>query len=269
MYARDKGDAVNFRYIQHSHPNMRRWIVVDLDHEDWFFRLEDSGLPMPTYTTCNPNTGHAHAAWLLSDPVSFGIGSRQKPQMYMQAVHRGFTRRLDGDFRYHGLFTQTPFHENWQTYRFSDVAYKLSELDDVLTPLDKKFTVAEKIESGWGRNCTIFDRIRQIAYREVRRIKLRNGQKSELNMLIEFAAFELNSEFAQPLGKNEILSTVKSVVNFAWDKYVGGDSDAQRKRVMIRWDKPGARVGTPWVDSGVSKATWYRQRKAQSTLPDV
>ncbi len=262
-------EAILFRYIQHSHENLMEWLVTDYDGLFDFGILDDvAHLPYPNYICCNPSNDHAHLAWLLSKPVSFNGSSREKPREFFEAVRRGFTRRMGADFRYRGTLTKNPLHPSWNSQIIHERPYELRELDSALTHEDKKFTNPEKIELGLGRNTDIFNSIRHFAYRESGVIKKNGGTIEDLRVSVATAAEQMNIQFENPLPYSEIRSTVKSVTNWTWSKYTGaGRSEANRKRVMARWSKT-QRIGTPWKEEGISKATYYRrkQRSLSSTV---
>lgn len=267
MY-RQRDDALLFKYIQHSHPNLREWIATDFDQRFTVLAVEESGIPLPNIICINPENAHAHLLWLLRTPVSFGGWSREKPKEFFEAVTRGITRRIGGDFRYRGTLTKNPVHSGWRAELVHAKPYELRDLNNYLTTEDKAFTKNEKVELGIGRNYDLFNSVRQFAYRESVLIKSRNGTMEDLRIAVSHAAQQMNSEFDRPLPFSEIRSTVKSITNWTWTRYNGeGRSEINRKRAMARWDKT-PRIGEPWKELGIGKTTYYKRRKSAS-LPDA
>lgn len=258
---REKEDALTFRYIQNSHPSFKPVLTFDLDRGDAWFAAEDAGLPDPNYICCNPNNGHAHAVYLLDEPVFFG-GRSTKPQVFYKAVQRGYTRRLGGDWGYSGFLTKNPYSRRWETDWKRSVPYRLAELDDVLTAEDKVWRDKE-VEVGHGRNCTLFDTIRQKAYREVGKVRKRGGSRAELAAFVLALAVQVNLEFAEPLLISEVRCTAESVSDWTWENVIPeGLSTRGRNVALKRWlTTNGKEIGKPWLREGVSRATWYRRKQ--------
>ena len=60
-----KSLAIKKRYLQHNPPCKIVYLVFDIDREDGAMAWHDAGLPLPTWTTQNPENGHAHICYEL------------------------------------------------------------------------------------------------------------------------------------------------------------------------------------------------------------
>ena len=137
----------------------------------------------------------------------------------------------------------------------------MPELSDWLFPEDMQpdFTVETTV--GAGRNCTVFDELRAIAYREVREFK-RTGSLDTFRARLERVAIGTNMQFPEALKLNEVRAIAKSVANWTWRRFSNEKFSAlQRHRINIRWaDHVSAEKTRPWEVEGISRATWYRQK---------
>jgi len=138
----------------------------------------------------------------------------------------------------------------------------LAELDDWLFKADKKPDPTPSTTLGLGRNCTIFDQLRQVAYREVRSFKRQHLSPDQfLNQLLQLA-LTLNSQFLMPLSYAEIRGISKSVAKWTW-KHFSEERFCARQRavISIRWKGHiSAEETKPWEEDGVSRATWFRRK---------
>lgn len=107
---RPRGQALRHLHVQFNHPKFIRWLLLDLDRADAYFRDEDALLPAFNVLIRNPANGHAHAAYVLDVPVAAHDAARQKPLKLLAAVERGLVRRLAADRAYSGLLAKNPLH---------------------------------------------------------------------------------------------------------------------------------------------------------------
>jgi hypothetical protein len=211
--------------------------------------------------------GHAHYGYELTAPVTYYERSREAPQRLLSVVERGFSMQLGADPGYAGFLAKTPFHRDWITMRCRDRPFELRELAlhiDVDAVIKKTRGAPEM---GVGRNCTIFDELRVVAYSEVRRFKSDGAEFSVYhNRLMAIAAgLNANPAFIAPLHHSELAGIVRSVARWTWRKY----SPAQFSQIQsirgkrgnsIRWaDHVPLIERRPWETDGMSRATWYRR----------
>ena len=260
-----KQEALRHKHIQLNHPAKHQWITFDIDRKDAYFAAEEANLPEPTCIVQNPLNGHAHLSYMLKVPVLSRANSRTAPLRLLAAVQRALTRRLEADLGYRGVVTKNPLHKAWKTDWQALQPYRLDELADCFTQEDMAPFPKAELEIGVGRNCSIFDSLRKFAYKAFPHCKAYRAFRNALAR----AADNLNDQFKAPLSPAEIRGIVKSVAKWVWRKFhhnwfskiqqrrgrKGGNASAAK-----RW--AGHVKETPWVELGMSKATYYRRKKA-------
>jgi hypothetical protein len=211
--------ALRHRLLQLNSPQVYTWLPFDVDWAGAYYAARDANLPPPTFIAANPGNGHAHLAWLLRKPVQNFASSHSSPLHYMAAVQRGLRRRLEADPHYSGLISKNPQHLDWRVEWQAPDPYDLDDLADWLFPHDMRPepVVAERL--GLSRNCTVFEDVRPVAYREVLCFK-RNGASLDQwqQHCIELAAGS-NRQFHKPLGYSEIRAIGKSIAKWTWRRF--------------------------------------------------
>ena len=178
--------------------------------------------------------------WGLSVPVLVDSPDmRQAPMRYLCAVEAAFRAKLEADTGFSGLMTKNPAHPLWRVLRGPQQAYELAELAEWVD-LPKHLPKKKPEEIGLGRNVTVFEWLRQYAYRHIRHYKtdVRNYVlwQSHLNN----RALERNGDFTHPLQGNEVWHIAKSVSKWTWNRFDLEASDKrfselQSFRVKQRW----------------------------------
>ena len=238
-----KGEAVVIRrlktalknpLLQVNLPVLTWWAVFDVDQPQAGLAWEDAGLPQPKWVAVNPENGHAHIVYGLNIPIKTTDPRQIKALRYFAAVYDAMTFALKADPNYSGLLTKNPIHKKWRTYWGSETAYDLSELAEYvsLANVQKR---ADCDFRGFGRNCTVFDKLRAWAYVAVR--EYRGGKVTHWREAVATQAQNYN-DFATPLSVNEILAIAKSVAKWVWAR----DADAEL-RFITRQKAKGAKGG--------------------------
>lgn len=224
---RSLSSAIKHPYIQANPPHLRVWSIHDVDREGGAVAWEDAMLPPPTWAAVNRENGHAHLVWGLSAPVLVDSPDmRQAPIRYLCAIESLMREKLSADDGFAGLITKNPAHPLWRTLRGPRLAYELGELAEWLPDLHKYRPKRRKPEEiGLGRNVTLFQWLRQYAYRHIRHYKgdVRNFViwQSQLNS----KALDRNGEFATPLDGREVWHISKSVAKWTWRRFDLAASD--------------------------------------------
>jgi hypothetical protein len=223
LRVRSRAHALRSSYLQLNGPADLCFLPFDIDREQAAFAWEEANLPAPNIVVANPQNGHAHIIYTLANPVHAMSQSRSGPLRYLADIERGMIRRLAADPRYSGLIAKNPFAPRWRTQWLAPYAYRLSELDAALTRDDKRRILTWQHEIGLGRNCTLFDELRRIAYREVLTFKRQNRCAAQFRIRLEEIATMLNLQFATtaagPLGHAELRSIARSIANFCWRNF--------------------------------------------------
>ena len=238
-------DALNLPYIQ-ANPQRLIWVLLfDVDRPLATLSWEDSNLPPPTWTTMNPDNGHAHLAYALSAPVAKSDAARLKPLRLLARVQHAMTSILEADRGYIGLITKTPNHGRWITKVWRSEPYELNELRDWLPndlPLPKQIKKTELL--GYGRNVSLFDSLRKWSYRHFRDYK---NYRKWISACLDHA-HHINT-FTTPLPLKEIKSIAKSVANWTWRNFDVAESDARFSKLQAHRGRLGGRISAERTNS--------------------
>ena len=265
--------ALQRRHIQLNGPASFRWMPHDIDHAGAYFAHRDANMPEPNFIAINPENGHGHSAVLLAMPVARHAAARVEPLHFYGAVERGIAPRIGADRHYSGLITKNPVHPHWRVEWRRDEPYTLPDLADWLFPEDMQPDFSVETTLGIGRNCTVFDELRLIAYREVRAFK-RNGSLEMFRARLELVAIGINMQFPEALRLSEVRAIVKSVAKWTWrhfseESFLRRQSFLGKRGNAVRWaDHVSAEMTKPWESDGISRATWYRRRRDALTKND-
>ena len=266
-----KERAILAKYIQFNQPHAMFWLGFDVDRTGAAIDWSDRNAPAPTLTITNPENGHAHLLYALETPVRTAPDGKMKPLRYAAAVENALRKKLEADEGYSGLICKNPNHGHWKIAVWQPELYTLDWLADFLdlSAANDKEIVADY---GLGRNCTLFDKTRKWAYRAIRQ------GWPEYDQWLQ-ACYErvsaYNLQFAAPLDENEVNGIAKSIArwtikNFdevSFEKYVldthSSEIQAVRGRKGGMKSKGGGRksLGNPWLDIGVSRASYFRMKK--------
>ena len=226
---RPKATASKLPYIQANHPNLIKWLVIDIDSdfknkfidyydEKLFFRWHDRNLPMPTFIARNKKNGHVQYFIKLTNPVSMFENSRSHPVTFLKNLQYALTVQYGGDLSFGGSLSKNPLDcKTWDIYLTGAGSYTLNELaeyidfDDPINKPPKRSANDEIISpfAGLGRNCDTFDYLRFIAYP----IAHSMTQTALFNHLLKIG-IEFNSRFKQPMLLNEIKCICRSIAKF-------------------------------------------------------
>ena len=80
-------EAIKRRHLQVNPPNLRFWLLFDIDKPDAAVAWDDAGLPEPAWTSQNVSNGHAHSAWGIEAPVLLDKPERQNPSAISQPLN--------------------------------------------------------------------------------------------------------------------------------------------------------------------------------------
>lgn len=237
---RSLASALKHPYIQPNPPHLRVWLVFDVDREGAAYAWERSDkpdLPHPSWAAINGENAHAHLAWGLKAPVLIDSPDlRQRPLRYLCAIEAAYRDILGADRGYSGLITKNPASARWKLLLGYRADYSLEELaEDVEL---KKFTPRHNPEEvGLGRNVTVFEWLRRLAYRNIRRYKPSSGQGciEVWNGWMNYCntrALERNGEFRYPLNGREVWHIAKSVAKWTWRNFDIDASDARFSKLQ-------------------------------------
>lgn len=216
----NKEKALLKRYLSVNHRYYLKWLVFDLDIPASVAEYKYSmiGIPAPNLIIENPQNGHAHFLYELSEAVYLSDAARDKPIRYANVIYSTLRALLGADVGYTGLITKNALHEHWRAYTCRSEPYSLETLSKNLeiTWQQVKKPISPKETIYLGRNCKLFDDVRHWSYVEIRRYRGSTYDlwfKSVLN-----ECQQLNSTFIQPLGFNEVKAIAKSISKWVWKR---------------------------------------------------
>lgn len=220
MRRRSRRDALKCKHIEANPQTQVNMLVVDVDSPDGrAVSLWGHQGMLPNFIVENPCNGHVHSIWALDEPVCRTDMARLKPLKLLHAATEGLRRSCDGDAGYAGLLMKNPECPAWNGELVRENAYRLDELRQALEesgdmpPVSWRRTKRARTQ-GVGRNCTIFDEARTLAYRYVRRLPDRSPASNEaLRLYVQRTCHEINAaEFAgNPLPTREVEDIAKSI----------------------------------------------------------
>lgn len=246
VYRRPQNEALQCSNIQHSPDHQRSWVVVDIDRPNLTMQWEDKGIVPPNFISINPDNGHAHGAWRLQDPVANHATARRRPIQFLGAVRRAMTNALDGDFGYSNYMVKNPLHPRWRTMWFTYHKYTLEQLAEPFDALELRRIVRPLEAANEGRNTTLFDALRHMAYRDFLTFKKNGGSGKDFFDIIEQYGCELNKLFAPPLPLSEVRSTARSVAKWVSSRFTPDDfrviqTERSQMAAVVRRNKYSAR----------------------------
>lgn len=256
--------ALKRSLIQLNGPTVQTWVAFDIDRKDAYRAAELAHLPAPNFISVNMNNGHAHMAYLLESPVAKFSDSSMKPQNFLAGIERGLCRRLGADARYTGLLTKNPVSGRWET-EWSDQPYKLHDLAAGLSKQDMRPEAMRQYEAGIGRNCSVFDDTRRWAYPAVLSFKAAGGTLEGWIARLTNIAMAHNCVFDSPMSIRECAAIAKSIGKWTWARF-SAVAMARRQSFLgkrgnaKRWEDHVKQQ--PWEGMGISRATYYRRKKA-------
>ena len=213
--------ALTFSNIQPNTSGKVVWLAYDVDHPDSATAWDRLNAPPPTLSIENPDNGHAHLLYALEAPVPRTEAARAKPLFYLAAVQEGLRRKLTADPGYSGHLCKNPLHGRWATQSFAGT-YSMGELSEWLvlpSPDDMKKRVRDPDYAGLGRNCELYERLRQEAYRLVRKFWIPGGLEP-FKDAVRMRAEDLNAEhFTELLPMAEVKSLAASIARWVWENF--------------------------------------------------
>jgi len=197
------------------------WLAFDIDRPGAAIDWSDRGAPAPNLTVKNQANGHAHALYGLATAVRTAPDGRKGPLRYAAAVENALCERLGADRGYSGLIVKNPLHRHWQVTEWHGEPYELGELADYLDLSTKKPKIIVE-DYGLGRNCTLFEELRNWSYRAIRQGW--PAYKQWLDACLTRAQ-GINLNFSNPLPYSEVKATATSVAKWTHKRITESDFD--------------------------------------------
>lgn len=286
IFVRSKKQAIKHRFIQPNHPCVIKWLVFDIDHPDALFTFIDTGLPKPQVIIKNPKNGHAHYAYRLTTPVGIGGNSSIRAESYLKAVRDALCEALGADTSYSGNLIKnpcyikdnapTPKKTHWlnnnedegdrdehETYLTgAQPSYTLAELADYLDlePLYPQTKQEPANDSGYGRNCSLFEELRHLAYQ---------CKTKSFNAIVRYLkpiAEKMNQRFDVPLNPNEVKHIIRSIARYCARMDFTASHKAFSKLQATRGAKGGRAKGKSYDEKRQQAKELYEQGLNKSEI---
>lgn len=237
--------AIKKQYIQANPPWLRVWSIHDLDYPGAAHAWDDALLLPPTWQSINKRNGHAHVVYGLCAPVLVdGLNAREAPMRYLSAIESMMRAKLNADAGFSGLITKNPAHPLWMTL-YGGNLYDLGDLAEYLPGIEKYINKKKKPEEvGLGRNCTLFDSLRQWAYRNLRPHKAAGGMDGWNGWMnaCNLRGLERNGDFTHPMDGREVWHIARSVAKWTWRNFDIAASDARFSKLQASRGERGGKA---------------------------
>jgi len=263
-----------YPYIKVNPPNLVMWLGFDIDRPGALMAWEAAGLPPPACGAADPMTTRGHLLYPLTAPVLTGDAARDRPLRYLAAIESGFRTRLGGDpqFSASSHSSKNPWFKGtkdcgiWRSYWGPDKTWDLAEMAewvDLPKHMPKRGLKVENI--GYGRNCSLLERLRLWAYHAIRRLWAAGGGAKEWHDWVQDKAAELNGDFGEvggdwcslsgPMSELETYHVAKHVARYVWSKFSPqAFSEKQKARAAKFAEKSRHKEIDAWAQSIRSNA---------------
>lgn len=212
---RPANEAVKHLYIEPNDSANKVWLIYDIDRETASWDWQDRHVAAPNWVAMNRENGHAHLGYGLEKGVWAQYGVKDKAFRYMASVDVAMTKVLEADPGYSKLICKNPLRgDYWDVGLYQTALYDLPWLADYLD-LEPYSDARKRLPPiGLGRNCTLFDLTRQWAYKAIRQSWL--SREMFEDGVIQHALAYNEANFTQPLARNDVINTSRSIAKWTW-----------------------------------------------------
>lgn len=261
QYRKKNNNANTYAYVGYNPPNVTRYIVIDLDYKDAISAYYDHNAPLPQFIIKNPKNGHCHYVYQLKDPVTFYSRSKSAPIRLLTATEQALRELLGGDKGFTGHLAKNALNLAHETYITGAKPYTLAELSANLDLERIEDTSTAPNDHTYGRNSGTFDAVRVQAYKLASKLNYSQLYNECLTL-----AESYNARYDTPMSYNEVKGIAKSIANYCKSQaYTSSLSERQAvkgakggKVSKRKPSKTSAVTIKPWLELGISRATYYR-----------
>lgn len=210
--------ALSKKYLQINNPAIQHSLIFDIDIDNCFYNFEKNNAPTPNIIIKNRQNGRCHYIYQLAKGIYKNRFASLKATKYASAIESALCSKLEADLQYVGLVAKNPFSSFWQTEVVEDDLYTLDYLADFV---DLSKPKERQINKGLGRNCNLFDDLRQLAYKKAL-IAMRNNKTLDdfINYLYLQAVNINNACNANNLlMHSELKAIAKSIAKFCYKNF--------------------------------------------------
>ena len=211
LITKPREHALGYSYIQHNPPGSVKILVIDYDDPESHYLWDDYRAPPPNFAVMNPKNGHSHLIYIIRNKIYRNNIDNLKPFRLLCAIEQALIHKIGADPYYANVISKNTLSETWVRYDFRDYEYDLEDFKDYLDLPKKTYAEGMLFHLGLGRNCTLFDELRKIAYDEIRRFKFEIQGDVFIRHLYQMALHKLNPKFTIPLSDREVYGIAKSI----------------------------------------------------------
>ena len=257
-------EAWKYPELQYAHAGSSiAALVLDADRPDALARAL-CDLPPPNWIVWRPANDHSHVVWTLRNPVHRHPAARADPLKYLAAIAEYFAYATGADPSYNGILAHNPMPAGKSGYSTTwgcSAPYFLDQLAKVI-PFNWRPPVIGA--SAIGRNADLYLSGMKWAGRKA------NAKTEALAALII-----ANQSFPHPLPVSEVAGIARSIESYrkSWSErgwhrpsWIARQAARGRKglgkaRKASASTKGSNNVTRPWEAEGISRRTWYRNRR--------
>lgn len=222
--------------IQYNTSNFKRYIIVDVDHED-LFKFENINIPKPNFIVKNKNKEGGHLFWVLDK-----VATNEYYIKLWRDIQKYFSSVLDGDPHNVGSIGKNPYNSlDFEYIEIYPYYYNIKNLHSFVIPEEKQvqdelpyfkdyktINNKQKIISS-GRNVDLFNTSRVFAYALIKEdIDTINFKFKLLNKIKEE-----NNNFSNPMKNSEVMDIYKSIVKYCLKNWSAIKHNKKEKKVKI------------------------------------
>jgi hypothetical protein len=212
----DIATSPSIKRIQYNTEQLQNYIIVDIDNSD-IYKYREANLPEPNFIVKNKNKAGAHLFWVLDRTIATPYYKR-----VWKEVFKSFTLQAGGDELAKGFIAKNLNNNiDFDIEFIEHTAYNINSLKhyqvqnhtqrEITTPRASKKRKQPQLIKTKGRNTEIFNKVRLVAYQEIKR----SVNDNDFNTIILHYAHKLNKEsYDYPLEDNELEGIVKSIVKY-------------------------------------------------------
>jgi len=268
LQIRPKSIAIGKKIIQPNTVAKIMWLVFDYDEKDILGRIEATNSPYPNLIVINPENGKSHIFYSLKTPVCRTEKGHTWPLEYLAKIQYALREKIGSDVGYSGLVSKNPLSPYWKVMELVQRSYDLKDLAEyVELPIDLP---QRALTEGLGRNCSIFEVVRKIAYKNVIKFKVEADQDKFKKFVLEQCQV-VNNEFPEPLHFQELNGISKSISKWVWNKYTKRWTDQKFSEIQAkRGRKGGINSGTARTIKNEEKRLVARSMRSEGhTLKEI
>lgn len=234
----DIATSRSIKRIQYNTEQLQNYIIVDIDNSN-IYKYREANLPEPNFIVKNKHKAGAHLFWVLDRTIATPYYKR-----VWKEVLKNFTLLSGGDAVAKGFIAKNLNNStDFEYIHLEPIAYNINSLKTYCiqhdTEINKRVSRASKKQEQpqliktKGRNTEIFNKVRLVAYQEVKR----SVNDNDFKTIILHYAHKLNKEsYDYPLEDNELEGIVKSIVKYCLDNK-STIKEYDKKRGAMELDK--------------------------------